>query len=71
MADMQIYSLCLSFSLSLSLSPHLPQGYTVPAGHLLMLSPYWSHRDAEKFPDPEKYNPVCAFHSASSSANEP
>lgn len=36
----------------------LPQGYTVPAGHLMMLSPYWSHRDAEKFPDPENYNPV-------------
>ena len=35
-----------------------PQGYDVPAGHYLMLSPFWSHRDREKFPNPESFDPV-------------
>ena len=34
------------------------QGYDIPAGHYLMLSPYWSHRDRDKFPDPESFKPV-------------
>ena len=41
------------------------QGYDVPAGHYLMLSPYWAHRDREKFPDPETFNPVRNPHSPS------
>ncbi|XP_064397824.1 24-hydroxycholesterol 7-alpha-hydroxylase-like [Halichondria panicea] len=36
---------------------HSINGYTVPAGHLLMLSPYWSHRNPHKFPEPEKFKP--------------
>ncbi|XP_070567755.1 24-hydroxycholesterol 7-alpha-hydroxylase-like [Ptychodera flava] len=31
--------------------------YTIPAGDLLMLSPYWAHRNVTLFPDPEKFNP--------------
>ena len=34
------------------------QGYDIPAGHSLMMSPYWSHRDKEKFPEPEAFKPV-------------
>ena len=34
------------------------QGYDVPAGHYLMLSPYWSHRDNDKFPEPDAFKPV-------------
>ncbi len=34
------------------------QGYTIPAGDQLMLSPYWNHRNPELFPDPEAFNPV-------------
>ena len=41
------------------------QGYTIPAGDILMLCPYLSHRDPEPFPEPEKFNPV--GHLASSS----
>ncbi|KFO36218.1 24-hydroxycholesterol 7-alpha-hydroxylase [Fukomys damarensis] len=31
--------------------------YTVPAGDLLMLSPFWLHRNPEYFPDPESFRP--------------
>ncbi|KAE8605327.1 hypothetical protein XENTR_v10015063 [Xenopus tropicalis] len=31
--------------------------YLVPAGDLLMLSPYWLHRDPTLFPEPEMFRP--------------
>lgn len=31
--------------------------YEIPPGDLLMLSPYWVHRDPKYFPDPEKFKP--------------
>lgn len=34
------------------------QEYDVPAGHYLMLSPFWAHRDRDRFPDPHTFNPV-------------
>ncbi len=43
------------------ITPGPLQGYTVQAGHLLMLSPYWSHRNPDKFPQPEKFQPVRCF----------
>ena len=34
------------------------QGYTIPEGHLLFLSPFWRHRDPLLFPEPNRYKPV-------------
>ncbi|XP_072263523.1 24-hydroxycholesterol 7-alpha-hydroxylase isoform X2 [Pyxicephalus adspersus] len=31
--------------------------YEIPPGDLLMLSPYWVHRDPQYFPEPEKFKP--------------
>ncbi|XP_023575034.1 24-hydroxycholesterol 7-alpha-hydroxylase isoform X2 [Octodon degus] len=31
--------------------------YTVPSGDLLMLSPFWLHRNPQYFPDPESFKP--------------
>ncbi|XP_063771292.1 24-hydroxycholesterol 7-alpha-hydroxylase [Pseudophryne corroboree] len=31
--------------------------YEIPSGDLLMLSPYWLHRDPKRFPEPEKFRP--------------
>lgn len=31
--------------------------YTIPAGDLLMLSPYWTHQDEDVFPDAKKFKP--------------
>ncbi|XP_069584306.1 24-hydroxycholesterol 7-alpha-hydroxylase [Ranitomeya imitator] len=31
--------------------------YEIPAGDLLMLSPYWLHRDPKHFPEPNMYRP--------------
>ncbi|XP_077977069.1 24-hydroxycholesterol 7-alpha-hydroxylase-like [Glandiceps talaboti] len=39
------------------IKPFKIKNYTVPAGDLLMLSPYWAHRNTTHFPDPEKFNP--------------
>ncbi|CAG5121635.1 unnamed protein product, partial [Candidula unifasciata] len=33
------------------------QGYTIPPGDLLMVSPYWAHRDPESFPEPQIFKP--------------
>uniref|UniRef100_A0A8C0F5H0 Lanosterol 14-alpha demethylase n=1 Tax=Bubo bubo TaxID=30461 RepID=A0A8C0F5H0_BUBBB len=33
------------------------QNFTVPAGDMLMLSPYWLHRNPKYFPDPEMFKP--------------
>ncbi|NXY77809.1 CP39A hydroxylase, partial [Glareola pratincola] len=33
------------------------QNYIVPAGDMLMLSPYWLHRNPKYFPDPEMFKP--------------
>ncbi|XP_049336185.1 24-hydroxycholesterol 7-alpha-hydroxylase isoform X2 [Astyanax mexicanus] len=33
------------------------QNYIIPQGDLLMLSPYWAHRDPKYFPDPEDFKP--------------
>ncbi|XP_036910164.1 24-hydroxycholesterol 7-alpha-hydroxylase isoform X3 [Sturnira hondurensis] len=40
------YHLCLAY-----------QNYTVPSGDLLMLSPFWLHRDPKYFPEPELFKP--------------
>lgn len=31
--------------------------HTVPAGDLLMLSPFWQHRNPKYFPEPELFKP--------------
>lgn len=33
------------------------KGYTVSKGSMLMISPYWCHRDEKYFPEPEKFLP--------------
>uniref|UniRef100_A0A8C2D5Y5 Cytochrome P450, family 39, subfamily A, polypeptide 1 n=1 Tax=Cyprinus carpio TaxID=7962 RepID=A0A8C2D5Y5_CYPCA len=33
------------------------QNYIIPPGDLLMLSPYWAHRNPKYFPDPEDFKP--------------
>ncbi|XP_016326289.1 24-hydroxycholesterol 7-alpha-hydroxylase isoform X2 [Sinocyclocheilus anshuiensis] len=33
------------------------QNYVIPPGDLLMLSPYWAHRNPKYFPDPEDFKP--------------
>ncbi|XP_050806791.1 24-hydroxycholesterol 7-alpha-hydroxylase-like isoform X2 [Gopherus flavomarginatus] len=33
------------------------QTFTIPAGDMLMLSPYWVHRNPKYFPDPETFRP--------------
>lgn len=37
--------------------PITVKGYEIPAGHMLMLSPYWSHRNSDYFPDAENFKP--------------
>ncbi|XP_059166238.1 24-hydroxycholesterol 7-alpha-hydroxylase-like [Physella acuta] len=32
-------------------------GFTIPSGDLLMVSPFWSHRNPHHFPDPHQYKP--------------
>ncbi|MGH0129593.1 UNVERIFIED_CONTAM: hypothetical protein FKN15_012744 [Acipenser sinensis] len=36
---------------------HPKQNYIIPPGDLLMLSPFWAHRDPRYFPEPEKFMP--------------
>ncbi|XP_062429226.1 24-hydroxycholesterol 7-alpha-hydroxylase isoform X8 [Rhea pennata] len=38
------------------------QNFTIPAGDMLMLSPYWLHRNPKYFPDPEVFKPVVCYH---------
>ncbi|XP_051501448.1 24-hydroxycholesterol 7-alpha-hydroxylase-like isoform X2 [Myxocyprinus asiaticus] len=33
------------------------QNYIIPSGDMLMLSPYWAHRNPKLFPDPEDFKP--------------
>uniref|UniRef100_A0A8C0BQ01 Lanosterol 14-alpha demethylase n=1 Tax=Buteo japonicus TaxID=224669 RepID=A0A8C0BQ01_9AVES len=33
------------------------QNFTIPAGDMLMLSPYWLHRNPKYFPDPDVFKP--------------
>ncbi|XP_033113228.1 24-hydroxycholesterol 7-alpha-hydroxylase-like [Anneissia japonica] len=33
------------------------KGYTIPVGDMLMVSPYWAHRDQRFFTDPESFKP--------------
>ncbi|MBN3302938.1 CP39A hydroxylase, partial [Amia calva] len=33
------------------------QNYVIPAGDMLMLSPFWAHRNPKYFPDPEDFKP--------------
>ncbi|XP_046878356.1 24-hydroxycholesterol 7-alpha-hydroxylase [Hypomesus transpacificus] len=33
------------------------QNFVVPAGDLLMLSPYWAHRNPRYFPEPDQFRP--------------
>uniref|UniRef100_A0A672S1F7 Cytochrome P450, family 39, subfamily A, polypeptide 1 n=1 Tax=Sinocyclocheilus grahami TaxID=75366 RepID=A0A672S1F7_SINGR len=37
------------------------QNYVIPPGDMLMLSPYWAHRNPKYFPDPEDFKPVSNF----------
>jgi len=37
------------------------QNYIIPPGDMLMLSPYWAHRNPKYFPDPEDFKPVSYF----------
>ena len=34
------------------------QDFIIPKGDMVMLSPYWAHRNTKYFPDPETFNPV-------------
>ena len=34
------------------------QGYTIPEGDMLMISPYWAHRNPRFFPNPDEFSPV-------------
>ncbi|CAL1547662.1 unnamed protein product [Lymnaea stagnalis] len=33
------------------------KGFNVPAGDLLMVSPFWAHRNPKHFPEPDKFEP--------------
>ncbi|XP_013085318.2 24-hydroxycholesterol 7-alpha-hydroxylase-like isoform X2 [Biomphalaria glabrata] len=33
------------------------KGYNIPVGDLLMVSPFWAHRNSQQFPDPEEFKP--------------
>lgn len=37
--------------------PFTVKNYTVPSGDLLMISPFWAHRNSSLFPDPDRYLP--------------
>jgi hypothetical protein len=37
------------------------KNYTIPEGDLLMLSPYWVHRNPKYFQDPDSFKPVRTF----------
>ena len=45
------------------------QDYTIPAGNMLMLSPYWAHRNPVYFPQPESFNPVRIYRILQSGKN--
>lgn len=34
------------------------KGYTIPEGDMLMLSPFWCHRNPTLFPEPQRFQPV-------------
>ena len=34
------------------------KGYTVPAGHMLSVSPFWINRNADLYPNPQEFDPV-------------
>ncbi|XP_035630868.1 24-hydroxycholesterol 7-alpha-hydroxylase [Oncorhynchus keta] len=37
--------------------PLMIQNYIIPPGDLLMVSPYWAHRNPHYFPEPEEFKP--------------
>ncbi|XP_064506790.1 24-hydroxycholesterol 7-alpha-hydroxylase isoform X2 [Pseudopipra pipra] len=39
------------------INPIKIKNFTIPAGDMLMLSPYWLHRNPKYFPDPEMFKP--------------
>ncbi|XP_027519233.1 24-hydroxycholesterol 7-alpha-hydroxylase isoform X2 [Corapipo altera] len=39
------------------INPIKIKNFTIPAGDMLMLSPYWLHRNPKYFPDPETFKP--------------
>ncbi|XP_037989106.1 24-hydroxycholesterol 7-alpha-hydroxylase isoform X3 [Motacilla alba alba] len=39
------------------INPIRIKNFTIPAGDMLMLSPYWLHRNPKYFPDPEMFKP--------------
>ncbi|XP_066036133.1 24-hydroxycholesterol 7-alpha-hydroxylase isoform X1 [Chamaea fasciata] len=39
------------------INPIRIKNFTIPAGDMLMLSPYWLHRNPKYFPDPETFKP--------------
>lgn len=34
----------------------------IPKGDMLMVSPFWSHRNPKYFPEPDNFNPVRFSH---------
>ena len=42
------------------------QGFTIPAGDMLMVSPYWAHRNQSAFPDADSFIPHRWNHNAGS-----
>uniref|UniRef100_A0A7M4DWZ6 Cytochrome P450 family 39 subfamily A member 1 n=1 Tax=Crocodylus porosus TaxID=8502 RepID=A0A7M4DWZ6_CROPO len=39
------------------MNPIKIQNFTIPAGDMLMISPYWLHRNPKYFPDPDMFKP--------------
>ncbi|XP_025078738.1 24-hydroxycholesterol 7-alpha-hydroxylase-like isoform X1 [Pomacea canaliculata] len=39
------------------IKPFTVKNYTIPAGDMVMVSPYWAHRNPKYFPDPDKFLP--------------
>ena len=47
------------------------QGFTIPAGDMLMISPYWAHRNETTFPDADSFVPSRWNQTAGSDKSNP
>ncbi|KAJ7363449.1 hypothetical protein OS493_009603 [Desmophyllum pertusum] len=47
------------------------QGFTIPAGDMLMISPYWAHRNESTFPDADSFVPDHWSHTVGSDKSAP